>query len=362
MPIIKDVGSYAIILLIYSKMQVKRQIKVNAHLHTLSPRFILINLAKLASASDDSAGGITDARGYVRDVLEKACSCVKHGSTEAEYIYLQSIKDSRNKAFDGWDEFAYDLLLKTARLATEDNEQEMFSAADELYSKASDRAYSSWADAFDVLVRLEVVKATGSDIDVANYIAANLKYDAVRRIAVASSINASDYAHAEKLCFDALAVNEETNKYSRPSEWWYMLFEIYDKSGETEKKIQAAEDLLFRFNTKYYAVLKQLLTPKGVWRSEYPSILVRLEQSFSYHKLMEILSKEGEFSLLLEQDSKYPSCVFDYGKQLSERFSQQTYSLCIAIIHSEANEANNRIKYTDTAWHKSQKYLRRKRY
>jgi len=77
---------------------------------------ILINLAKLASTADDSAGGITDTRGYVEDVLEKACVGVEYGSKEAEYIYLQSIKDSQNKAFDGWEEFAYDILLKTAML------------------------------------------------------------------------------------------------------------------------------------------------------------------------------------------------------------------------------------------------------
>ena len=35
---------------------------------------ILVNCAKLASSADDSAGGITDTRGYVEDVLKKACS------------------------------------------------------------------------------------------------------------------------------------------------------------------------------------------------------------------------------------------------------------------------------------------------
>jgi len=62
---------------------------------------ILINLGKLVSTADDSAGSITDARGYVADVLEKTCSGVDYGSKEAECIYLQSIKDSQNKAFDG---------------------------------------------------------------------------------------------------------------------------------------------------------------------------------------------------------------------------------------------------------------------
>lgn len=129
---------------------------------------ILINLAKLASKADDSAGGITDARGYVEEVLEKSCAGVGYGLKEAEYIYLQSIKDSQNKAFDGWDEFAYDVLLKTALLATEDNEGKMHAAADNLHRKASEGAYPSWADEYNATIRLEIQKATNSEMKTIN--------------------------------------------------------------------------------------------------------------------------------------------------------------------------------------------------
>lgn len=100
---------------------------------------VLVNLAKLAGSADDSAGGITDARGYVDDVLEKVCSGVSYSSTDAEFIFLQSIKDSQNKAFDGWDEFAYDLLRPTARLATPKNVGKLYAALDEFSAKLSKR-------------------------------------------------------------------------------------------------------------------------------------------------------------------------------------------------------------------------------
>jgi hypothetical protein len=306
---------------------------------------ILINLAKLASTSDDSAGGITDARWYVQEVLEKVCSNVEYGSIEAEYIFTQSVKNSQNKSFDGWDEFAYDILLKTARLATKDNEQMMYEAVDDLYKKLSEHPYSSWVDEYSALVRLEIIKATGCEADAAEFIKANLKFDAIRRIAVNSAVSTQNYSFAENLCLEKLNSDVEINNYSRPSEWRYLLFEIYDKSGETEKKIQTAKKLLFCFDTKYYKVLKQLLYEKGIWESEYPSLLESLRQSLPYHIYMQILSWEDETSRLLEEVKKHPASIFDYGKQLTVQFAEQTYTHCHDVIRVQASEADNRSRY-----------------
>jgi len=307
---------------------------------------ILINLAKLASTADDSAGGITDARYHVEKILEKICSHVKHGSNEAEYIYLQSIKDCQNKAFNDWDEFAYDLLLKTARLATNDNKQKMYDAANNLYKKASSSAYSSWADEFDARVRLEIINATADEADVNEFIKTNLKYDAIRRIAVNNAISAQKYECAEKLCLEKLCDdNTLRREYSRPSEWRYLLFEIYDKSDDAEKKIQTAKELLLRFDTKYFDVLKELITKKGTWESEYTILLESLKQRLPPHIYMEILSKENEINRLLEEVGKHPLSVFDYGDKLAAHFASQTYTICLSVIRDQANDANSRNDY-----------------
>ena len=280
-------------------------------------------------------------------MLEKVCSGVEYESDEAEYILTQSVKDSDNKAFEGWEEFAFSLLQKTARLATDDNERLMYQAADEICGRAINSPYSNWAYESYALIKLEIIKATGGELDVDEYIKETLEFDIIRRIAVNMAIAAGDYARAEKLCLEKLQTNSDElrHEYSSPSEWRYLLFEVYDKSGDIEKKIQTAEDLLFRFDTKYYAILKQLLTEKGVWESEYPSLLDGLENSLPYHKYMEILSKENEVPRLFEEVRKYPSSVFDYGKQLAVRFSSQTYTICLDVIQKQANEADNRIKY-----------------
>lgn len=305
---------------------------------------ILINLAKLASSADDSAGGITDTQGYAEDVLEKVCSGVEYGSAEAEYIFLQSIKDGRNKAFDGWDEFVYDILKITARLATAKNVMKLYAILDEFKIKISRADHSSWHLESDCLVRLAAITAVDG-IEIADqFMNDNLRYDGIRRIAIQNSIGKNDYTYAEKLCLDKINASDRDYHWTR--EWYNMLFDVYLKTGEKDKQAVLAEDLLVnKKDTKYYAVLKNLLTEKGKWEAEYPSLLERLGQNLPYHQYLEILSTEGETRRLLDVLRIHPSSVFDYGKRLSAEFPKETYELCLDEIRKQTAEADNRIKY-----------------
>ena len=306
---------------------------------------ILVNCAKLAGSADDSAGGITDTRGYVEDVLEKACSGVERGSAEAEFIFLQSLKNSRNKAFDGWDEFAYDLLLPTAKLATAKNVNKLYAVLDEFDAKLSQKEYSSWHLESDRLVRLAAITAIEGVQAAEKFISDNIQYDGIRRIAIRNSLDKSDFHCAERLCLDK--INSTDRDYHWTREWYDMLFEVYLKSGDKERQAELAEDLLIsKHNTKYYTILKQLLSEKGVWKTEYPSLLTKLAQNLPYNMYMGILSKEGETQRLLEQLITHPSEIFTYGKQLSTDFPTETYALCLDEIRKQATEADNRIKYT----------------
>lgn len=305
---------------------------------------ILINCAKIAGSADDSAGGITDTRGYVKDVLEKACSGVERGSAEAEFIFLQSLKDSRNKAFEGWDEFAYDLLLSTASLATDKNVNKLYAVLDEFDAKLSQKEYSSWHQESDRLVRLAAIKAIDGEQAAEKFMSDNIQYDGIRRIAICNSLDKSDFHHAERLCRDK--INSTDRGYHWTREWYDMLFEVYLKSGDKEQQAELAEDLLIdKHDTKYYTILKQLLSEKGVWKTEYPSLLAKLDQNLPYNMYMGILSKEGETRRLLEQLITHPSEVFTYGKQLSTDFPAETYALCLDEIRRQAAKADNRIKY-----------------
>ena len=303
---------------------------------------IQINLAKLASHADDSAGGITDTRSYVDDLLKKVCSDLDPSSSDAKFIFLQSTKDSLNKAFDGWTEFAYNVLEKTAMLAEEASKQKMFNALDSIRAK-SESAYSNWYLENEAVVKLQIVKAVGGNVD--EFIAENLKYDDVRKIAIEKAITDGNFDTAEKLCLDKIADDTPRHEWSRPSEWRYLLFEIYSKENNVKKKIDAAQDLLFRFDTRYYEILKALLTEEKVWSQEYQGLLAALSNTLPQHMYMEILSKENELEKLLEAVRVDTASIFVYGKQLSTDFGAEVYSICVSEIYEQASDANDRKKY-----------------
>ena len=51
---------------------------------------VQVNLAKLASTADDSAGSITDTQTYVNELLEKVCVDVEYESPDHEYTLIRS--------------------------------------------------------------------------------------------------------------------------------------------------------------------------------------------------------------------------------------------------------------------------------
>ena len=308
---------------------------------------VQINLAKLASRAD-SAGGITDTRYYVDNLLGEICTGLEAGSPDAKFIYLQSTKDSLNKVFDGWSEFAYDVLENTALLAEEASKQKMLSTLDNIRAK-SGNAYSHWYLGREAVVKLQTVKAVGGNVD--KFIAENLEHDVVRKIAIEKAIADGNFDIAEKLCLDKITDDTPRHEWSRPSEWRYLLFEIYTKENNVKKKIEAAQDLLFRFDIEYYDVLKALLTEQKVWEQEYQGLLTAFSNTLPLYMYMEILSKENELEKLLEAVRVDTSSIFMYGKQLSAEFGSEVYSICISEIYELVDDATDRKKYKKICKH-----------
>ena len=185
---------------------------------------VLVNCARLAGSADDSAGGITDTRRYVVEVLTTACGRVEYGSTEAEFIFLQALKDCQNKAFDDWDEFAYDLLLPIASLATAKNVKKLYDVLDNFSEKHKDQEFSSWYLEQDRLVRLSAITVVDGSHAAEQYIFDNLQFDGIRRIAIQYAIESSDFILAEKLCADKITSIQYG--YHWTQEWYSLLFDV----------------------------------------------------------------------------------------------------------------------------------------
>ncbi|MBW7874903.1 MAG: hypothetical protein H3C47_02815 [Candidatus Cloacimonetes bacterium] len=327
----------------------EKSIKAGHYAFTYSvAALVLINCAKLASFADDSAGGVTDTCEHVKMVLDNTCSAALSNSEEAEYIFTQALKDAQNKALEGWDEFAYYLLVPTAQLATQHNVQKLYMVLDAFNARLALQEYCAWHLEYDSLVRLAAKKAVENEDVVQQFIEANTKYDSIRKIAIRNALDKKQFALAETLCIDKIDHIKQKNQiYFWAKEWYELLFEVYTQSDNRLGQIELARDLLVaKQDTKYYPILKNLLIEKGTWQSVYPALLLDISKKLPSHLYMEILSKEQELDILLEQVKSDPGQIFAYGKQLSVKFPQETYALCLDQIRMEAVEANTRPKYT----------------
>lgn len=297
----------------------------------------------LSSYADSSSGWLGETIYRTQEAIRGVCKSVPKDSDDAKYIFTHGLKDCQHKDFDGWVEYPYGLLRSVAILTNEDTEKKLYEALNALDSKFGKKDYSGWL-MYGSLVRYEVILTTAGEIDADAFLSENLKYDAVRKIAIDNAVERRQYDKAEKLCLDALSTHKYSEKpYTHPSEWDYLLFSIYVQEGNKQKQTETAERILFLFDVKYFAVLKKLLGDE--WESKYPSLREGLRHTLPYDLFMQVLAEEGDYRQLIEQVRIYPKYVFVYGTLLSLHYPDKVCQMCLHEVRRQTAEANTRGQY-----------------
>lgn len=305
---------------------------------------VVINNAKLASKGDSSSGCISDVQWYAEQLMENICNSDEiKGTSEASEIFSQALKDSQNAAFDDWEDFSYSILISAANVSTKENISKLYGILDEIANKRKNQKYSVYKE-WDCLVRIKAIRVVDG-FDAANeYANKNLQYHDVRKAAVQMAIESKNYSHAEKLCNEIIDEKGRDNFGAR--EWFELLLEVYEKSGNDEAKINLVHELLVdRHEAKYYGMYKELLQRFGRWEQESSALMNELEYSVFYESFADILWKENKEFRLLEHMKKYPSIALYYTEKLGTKYSDVTYPLCIAEIENYAEQASNRKQY-----------------
>ncbi len=297
----------------------------------------------LSSYADSSSGWLTDTVYRTQEVIRYVCKSVPKDSHDAKYIFTHGLKDCQHKDFDGWEQYPYGMLRSIAILTDEDAEQKLYDALNALDSKFGKEDYSGWIE-LGHLVRYEVILATAGEIYVDAFLAGNLNYDAIRKIAIDTAVEHGQYDKAEALCLDRISTHKYHEKpYTRPSEWDYLLYNIYEQAGNEEKQVETAEKLLFLYDVKYFAVLKNLLGDK--WHEKYPQFREALQRELPCELLMQILAEDNDVRHLFEQVRNNTEFIFTYGKQLLSHYADEVRNMCLDEIRRGASRAATRGQY-----------------
>lgn len=279
------------------------------------------------------------------EISDEAENCLEIMSEIADKAVLDNDKDYIFKQCialadldDGKDygaDYEDKLLLIAAKFATPENRTEL-EAAIELFD-------SGWREEEFNLIRLEVIRRIEGEKAANSFIAENLRFTRIREIAYNNALINKDYSECECLCLDAL-VTTDRQDYGI-SQWLYKLYDIYEATENKTKMSETAQKILLCGDLKYYDKLKSLLRERTVWDDSYPELLSKCKQELPYQEYMEILAKEKEYALLLEQVKNHTEQIYLYGKLLAEKYRSDVCEIFTAKISSEAEKAYGRDEY-----------------
>lgn len=328
--------------------QARRRIKQGRYDQALDiTLFVLLTAIKLAGEADSSSGSLSWTVDAALETVELAANGLAQEGGSREKFVRKVLKAAEDSALDGWDHWRYDLLQRAAILANAENEEAFF----HLLNRLSDRLWESFQDAprygyeeEDKITRYSIIRSARGAENARTYLEQNLEVDELRVILVREDMAQGDYAHAEFLCQKRLE-KEREKPWSRPSQWQYLLYEIYRDGGQREKQICQARQLALLGDRDFYQTAKELLTKSGRWQEEYPGFLVELKAARPAYEYMEILKLEGETALLMEQVRLYPATVFQYGDMLGQPYGKEIFDLCAAVIREQAKRSSNRKEY-----------------
>ena len=148
---------------------------------------ILLVCVKLASHADSSSGALTETVDSSLSLLRKACDRLsRRGSDEERKEAFETLlKQSRNKAFDGWGEWRFVLIREAATFLDRKNESKFARTLDfmEEENKASER-FSEYDATQIELIRLAAVEKLDGAVKAEAFIEARLDFDEFRKIAI----------------------------------------------------------------------------------------------------------------------------------------------------------------------------------
>jgi hypothetical protein len=299
---------------------------------------VLLQTIKLISHADDSSGCCGEIILYSLEEINKLCKIL--AETDDGEVFKSILKAARNKAFQGWEEWAYKLLLAAVPLVRNVKQgekiKELFPVLGTMYD---DKDYPEKA-----LILLGIKERLEGEEEGKRFLLDNINLPELRKILIERSIVAQEYDFAEKLCKEALEKKIEVY-YHRPSNWDYFLEQIYSKTNNETSLYDIIKKILFVGRLEYFYKLKELLIQQGRWEQERDNLWQELAVKIGVSNYAELLSRENELERLLEVVKQHPSLIQYYGTKLGGVYPDEVGQLFETYILIEAKAANNRREY-----------------
>lgn len=299
---------------------------------------VFLETVKLASHADDSGGGCSDIVHYCIEQIDEVCRRVSGLDTKH---YLDTIlKTVKNKAFKGWEEWAYRLLKSVVYFIDDDKQAkkiyDLFPVLGQMYD--GDDYPEKLLITRSIIERVEGKEAAD------RYLMKNIHIPELRMIAIENAMAEKNFALVEKLCQEAIKREIHGPFYQRKP-WAYYLEQIYSETGNSEELLTVLRYILFSGDTAYFQKLKTYYISHGTWEIEQEKLWPELPGKIGIQYYVDLLFQENELKRLLEVVKSFESYIEYYGKQLAAEYPDEVHRIFEEYILKEAKQATDRGKY-----------------
>ena len=283
---------------------------------------------------------ISDEAEHCLDIMSKIADNAV-SAEDGEYIFehcieLSQLEDGKDYGADYEDK----LLAIAVKFVTLENRAEL--------EQALAQFDSGWRGEAFKLIRLELVRKFDGEKAANDFVAENLCFPKIREIAFDKAVSRKDFTEGARLCLDALST--ESRSYGI-SPWLYKLLTVYEMMENTEKMVETSQQILFAGDLEYYDKLKSLLMEQKIWDNSYLALLNECASKLHYQQYMDILSKESEYVLLLEQLKMHMDQIYRFGELLAKHYPSDICEIFVMQIKQEAEAAHKREMYRGVCHH-----------
>lgn len=294
--------------------------------------FIIGRIYDIWEYSEDESDELEEAVDEALRTIRKVMAQADPGQYDA---ISERVLDAVRTRLRGAD-WAMSVLQSAVGAATENTRQAYMDAIDAI---SGSQRYTDAHIARSLLLR----QLDGADA-ARQYMLDNLHVDAFREEMVDEALETEDFAEAERLCLDALA--EDISPASGHHKFWQeKLHNVYAAAKDADKLTVLALEMTRLGDLKYYDEAKELLQAAGRWDDVYLSLITELSNQVSAEQYMQLLRKENELDLLMDQIRRSPADVFSYGDILFADYSEDVVDLARAAVRRASAAASSRNQY-----------------
>ncbi|HAQ08714.1 MAG TPA: hypothetical protein DCR24_14840 [Bacillus bacterium] len=310
---------------------------------------IMPPVVAMTQYSDDSGGEITDVTiGTMRAINEAIKRGIDQISPEEQKeIFKAVMKEAKNKRYDGWEDWRFDLLGAIVPFARESKLRDLLQKElDLLLKKLPEDSWSrKYTESRIKEVQLQLLEFSGADEnEIDAFIEESLEHSAFREKAILRAVERSEYGQAEILCLQGEKADQSYAGLIH--KWKDYRFQIYEKLGDIERQQSMAYELVTAYSEyKDYARLKALFSD-----GEWPELLENLlnfyeDKRYQPDLYVTILQEEKMDERLLAYIKRNHARIIDLYPYLIENHLSEVNRLFVETIEDEAERASDRKKY-----------------